>query len=200
MPGSLLNINVRSNIAPVLSRIASEYEQQIPFAIAFALTRTAQEAKQEVDRQLPEIFKDPTPFTLRAIGISRATKQNLASEVFIKDIQAKYLRLEITGGERTPAKRALVLPTAFTVDPYGNLPRNEIKTLLRRKDVFSGRVRGIAGIWLRARFGVTLLVAYEPRAKYQPIFHFADIVREVVAKRIKINMQGAIGVAIATAK
>lgn len=193
-------LNVTSDIDKVMDRVAARYKEQIPFATAFAITRTVREAKFEVDKKLPEIFDRPTPFTRNAIGYQAATKQTLTGKVFIKDIQAKYLALEITGGERRPTGRALVLPTDYPTDQYGNLPRTAVKQLLRRADVFSGKVRGIPGIWQRTGHGLTLLISYAAVAHYQPRFDFAGIVQKVVAARIQVNLIGALNVAVATAK
>jgi len=197
----MLTISVKSNLDAIMRDFERKYVKQIPFAMAKALTDTARDVQQEVTRQLPEIFDRPTPFTMRAIGFSRATKQSLTSTVFVKDIQAAYLKLEVLGGTRTPAKRALVLPTDLPTNQYGNIPRGQIKRLLARRDVFSGKVRGIAGIWQRtAARGLILLVAYEPKATYPKRFPFYDIGKRVVMQRIEPNFRAAWAYAVATAR
>ena len=196
----MFTINISSNVEQVMGRVVGEAQKQIPYAIALALTRTAAEAKLEVDKKLPEIFDRPTPFTMRAIGYKGATKQNLTSQVFVRDIQAKYLKLQVTGGTRTPRNRALVLPTDFPTDNYGNLPRGAVKRLLARSDVFSGKVRGVPGIWQRTGRGLVLLISYEPKATYQKRFDFVGIVRKVVEQRVRVNLEGALAVALRTAR
>jgi hypothetical protein len=123
--------------------------KQVSYATAVALTRTAQDAQQALTAELSRTFDRPSPFTLRGVAIKAATKQNLAATVFLRERQADYLAIQITGGSRRPLRRALLLPRNIGLDQYGNIPRGVISRLLARKDVFSGTVRGIPGIWQR---------------------------------------------------
>lgn len=196
----MLQFDVKSNIDQVARQLDSRFSRQVPFATARALTATAKEVQRAITDELPRIFDRPTPFTQRGIGMTMATKASLTSRVFIKDIQREYLQLQVRGGVRTPKKRALVLPAEVGLNAYGNIPRSRLKTLLARKDVFSGRVRGVAGIWQRTGSGLKLLVAYEPKATYEARFPFGLIAQRVIEKRLLPNFRASLASAIASAR
>jgi hypothetical protein len=66
--------------------------------------------------------------------------------------------------------------------------------------VFSGKVRGVAGIWQRTARGLLLLVAYAPKATYRKRFPFYEIRQRVALQRIKPNFEAAWAQAVATAR
>jgi len=196
----MLTINVKHNIDAVIRQLDAQ-QKQVPYATARALTMTAKDVQRDVTTAIPQLLDKPTPFTRNAVGITYATKMTLRSRVFIKDIQAKYLGIQITGGTRLPPKRALVVPFNVPVNAYGNLPRGRLRQLLNRKDVFSGRVRGVPGIWQRQRKGgVKLLIAYEPQAHYQARFPFAQMARRIVERTLLPNLRRALVDAMRTAR
>ncbi len=196
----MIVFSVTSNIKEVTDKLFGYLRRQIPYATARALTKTAQDVQADVTKELPKVFDRPNPFTMRAIAYDPANKSSLTSRVYIRPIQAAYLGLEITGGTRRPKKKALVLPTDYPTDQYGNIPRGTIKKLLARKDVFSGVVRGIGGIWQRTGHGLILLVSYEPKAEYKPRFDFQGIARRTITRVIGPNMDSAMREAIRTAR
>lgn len=217
-------------VSPQLQRLPRQIDdlakRQLPFATARALTTTAQLAAGNVTRQLPSIFDRPTPFTQRAIGMERATKSSLQARVFVKDIQAGYLRLQQTGGTRKPAKRALVLPVDMKLNSYGNMPKGAFQRLKAKPNTFVGTVKGVGGLWQRPprgkrrnsfyggghgtkgklrsgegfRTGLTLLARFEPEASYKPRFGFDAKVERVVRAAIGPAFRAELAQAIATAR
>ena len=196
----MISINVTSNIKAWSRDFDRRYVKQMPFAVAKALTQTAKDVQVEETKAINALFDRPTPFTQRAAGITPARKQNLVATVFLKDIQAAYLKLQVEGGTRYPKRRALVLPTDLPTNQHGNIPKGQIKRLLKRADVCSGTVRGVAGIWQRTGRGLLLLVSYEPKATYRKRFPFYDIARKVVAAKLRANFETAWASAVATAR
>ena len=197
----MIQFSVKSDIDAAIRQVEAKFRNQVPFATAKALTRTAQDVQRAIVDQLPAVFDRPTPFTMRGVGITYATKATLTSRVFLRDIQREYLQLQVTGGVELPKKVALVVPAGIDLNAYGNLPRNKVKSLLARKDVFSGRVRGVGGIWQRtANGGLKLLIAYEPKATYRRRFPFGAIARETIERRILPNFRAALAQAIGTAR
>lgn len=84
---------------------------------------------------------------------------------------------QVEGGTRFPARRAIPVPIGVRLNKFGNMPRRKLQTLLSKPNVFSGKVKGVAGLWERKRRGgVKLLVAYEPQARYRKRFPFHRIV------------------------
>ena len=134
----MISMSVKSDFAAVVERIDSKFWKQIPFATAKALTDTAKDVQRELNTTIDQVFDRPVPFTQKAIGVTFANKATLTSRVFVKDMQAAYLGLQISGGTRTPKKRALVIPgNLLPLNQYGNIPKGKIKALLARPDVFS---------------------------------------------------------------
>lgn len=196
----MINISVSSNIAETIKRLQAQ-AKQVPFAAAVALTKTAQSAAADVQQAMPTEIDRPIPFTVKSIGWQMATKATLRSAVFIRPLAAPYLAPLITGGVAKPKKRALLDPTNVPLNQYGNLPRGKIKQLLARKDVFSGKVHGVPGIWQRLkRGGVKLVVRYEPSQQKRAQFHFPDLVRKSVEKNFGRHFDEALRKAIATAR
>lgn len=197
----MLQFSVKTDVDRVVRQIDARFQRQVPFATAKALTATAQDVQKAITAELPIVFDRPTPFTLRAVAIAMATKASLRSRVFLRDIQREYLQLQIVGGVRTPKKRALVMPAGVALNSFGNIPRNKIKQLLARKDVFSGNVRGIGGIWQRTSDGrLKLLIAYEPQARYERIFPLGLIAQRTIERRLIPNLRASLERAIASAR
>jgi hypothetical protein len=68
------------------NRVMGQLPKQVRYASALALTRTAQDAQEQVRRQLPNRFIMRSQWVPKGIRIQRATKANLESTVhgFIK--------------------------------------------------------------------------------------------------------------------
>lgn len=132
--------------------------RQLPFAQVLAVNRTARLAQQSLSRALPGIFAKkgaPTPFTLRAVGMTTARKSSPVASVFIKRVQARYLGIEETGGDVTRAAgKPILTPVDASLNPFGNIPKGMLqrwKSNPRR--YFIGQVRGVYGVWERTGLG-----------------------------------------------
>ncbi len=187
----MIKIGGKVDIDGAMRWLTSLQREHIPAAQARALTETAQDAVTALQAQLPVDLDRPTPFTRGAFGVERATKSNLAAAVFIKDVQWQYLRFQVKGGTRYPKHKAVVEPIDVPLNQYGNMPRNYVRQLLSRKDVFVGKVNGAAGIYQRSGSKVKLLVAFSPQAEYKPRFDFKGIVHRVVKTRFRENFARA---------
>ena len=184
-----------------LNKKFQQLGDQVPFAVALGLTRIAQRAQNDAERGIVQRIDRPTPFTQRAVAIKTATKRRPEAVVFIKDRQGKYLKILETGGVEKPKRRALVVPVGVRLNQYGNMTKGRVKKLLARKDVFSGRINGTAGIWQRRkRKGPKLLVAYEDRRTVRPQLHFKDTVIASMRRHAVERMKSAADFAIKTAR
>jgi hypothetical protein len=197
---------IRVNNAEVDRILKGFSAKQLPFAIAKALTVTAQDAKREADKQLEKVLDRPTPFTKRAFGIARATKQRQRSSVFVKDIQAEYLQYAIEGGTRRPDRKAILVPVNIRLNKYGNIPSKaqgkKIRALLAKPNVFQGSVRGVSGIWQRTNKNkkLKLLIRLEDKVRYKRRLNFYGMVQGVAVKRLPINLKHSLNEAIRTAR
>lgn len=192
---------VRHELFKLADSLDAMGKKQVPFAAARSLTEVAFRAKNDVVALESAKFDRPTPFTLRGPGFTSATKSNLRSKVFIKDIQAQYLALQETGGTRSPAKTALVVPAGVRLNQYGNLPKGALARLKGQKNIFIGNVGGIGGVWQRLPGdALKLLIRFAPEAKYKPVFTYHSTVAARVTRDLPIVLRLAIVQAVKTAK
>lgn len=221
-------ISIKVDISGLERMAQMLHSEQVPFATAVALTRTAQDAANELNTVVPRYIDRPTPFTQKSFTQSRATKRDLRAVVFVKDIQAKYLRYQILGGNRAPDKIANKLPSTINLNEFGNIPRGEIAKLIalakagkrltkargkrlgisNKLDLFYGDPAGTGmppGIFKRVVNGdrnilIPLVVFLKKPAHYKPIFPMREIVQRVVQQKFAINFKIAFADAIKTAR
>jgi len=144
-----MTIDVRDAIAS-LTRQSNAGQKQVKFATRVALTRTGQQVKVAEEREMRDVFSNPTPFTMSSLYLRPATSSNLTAEVKLKDFAGKgipasvFLAPQIKGGMRGQKRfeRALrsigvledderVVPGAGAkLDAYGNIDRGQIVQIL----------------------------------------------------------------------
>lgn len=148
--GELMKISIKSNVDQVVAEMRNFPRNQLPFAIATALTKTAQDIKDAEIREVKDVFDRPTPYTLESFYVRPAKKTQLVASVGIKDFAGKgtpaikFLAAQINGGARRQKRfeRALqsvgAMPSGYyavpgsaaKLDAYGNLDRGLIVQLL----------------------------------------------------------------------
>lgn len=198
-------LKIDENLADLERELSIAAERQLPFAMALGLTETAKKAAEVERAELPRRLDQPTPFTERGIYMRGATRTRLEAEVGIKDVQAGYLKRQITGGVRLPKGRAIPIPVGQRRNKYGNMPRGTLRRLLARPDTFSGKVRGVGGIWQRkrGRLGknkVKLLIAYESSARYQRRLPFSKAGERRADQVFPVEFARAMTRALATSR
>ncbi len=144
----IFNFKIDTNVGAVLRGLDDVARSQAPFAMAKALTRTAQSAQKEIPAALDKSLDRPTEFTKRGTFIAAARKTNLIATIGFRDRQAGYLKYQIDGGFRAPSKVALRLPGNVTLDAFGNIPKGTINKLIEAAR--SGKY----GALVRRRLGV----------------------------------------------
>ncbi len=131
--------------AEVIGRAA----KQVPFVAAFALTNAMKDGREGERETMRSVFDKPTPYTLNALQVRPATKQNLKAELGFKEGFGgtpawKYLGPSVAGGQRKRKRFEIALTRAgilrsneFTVpgrgaqlDSYGNMNRGQIVRIL----------------------------------------------------------------------
>ena len=92
-----------------IQRVAAGVEKQMRFAIAMALTKTAQDAQQEIIRQLPERFTIRTGWVKQGVRYRPADKnaKNIISRVVDMD---SFMALQETGGDKLKQQKAMGIP------------------------------------------------------------------------------------------
>lgn len=225
------SINVKTNIDAFSKKITALAAKQLPFATAQALTAIAQAVVAAEQRNEQQVLDRPRPFTTGAIGVIRANKARMEATVFVKDITAAYLEPYQFGGSNRLNGRALLKPVGAIkdLDQFGNLPRNFLKKLKGRKDIFIGtiqtKVGPVSGVWQRdssvdvelplatrtgkirvskARLNTSgrlvLLVKFTDAHKATQYLDWFKVAERTVAKSFNREMGKALGRAIASAR
>lgn len=152
----MAEFDITSNIDVVLGFAAKLYADQMPFAVARALTKTQMLVAQEIYAEMPRVFDNPTAYTLDSVRVQPATKRELFSRVWLKDDTfkgtpaTKYLAPQVNGGERSlkrferalqargllPAGMVAVPGSAARMDQFGNVERGQIVQILSYFDAF----------------------------------------------------------------
>jgi hypothetical protein len=135
----------------LFSRQLTDLEKtQLPFVTMLAINQTAFETRQEWAQIMPKVFDRPTPLTQRAVLYRKATKDNLAADIFIRDeafkgvSPAKYLEAQVMGGTRRrtgkerklaaagllPAGHFAVPGLSAELDRYGNISLGQVNRIL----------------------------------------------------------------------
>jgi hypothetical protein len=200
-------LTITSDVARAEARFRAMVDRQMPFALSQALNDTGFKVREALGLQMQDDFDRPTPFTLRAFEVKRATKSTLEARVQARPVQAPYLALQAEGGSRRPERRALVVPGAVKLNKYGNLPRGALKRLLGRPDVFATSTRSprtshlAPGIYQRAnRMRLKLLISFEDEAQYAPLFDFENAAQAAAMKEIGPAFARRLEAALASAR
>lgn len=224
-----MELTLTSTIARVLPQLDQFTSKQAPFAIAKALTATAQAVRAEYVKQTPVAFDRPNAFTRQAWAMQRADKQGLTAYVFAKDKQARYLKYGVQGGgrrikgfekrfgadEHGPAD-ALVPTRNVRLDASGGVSLATIKRMQQNVNTsgtagryFIGKPNGAGknagrGWGIYARVGrnkrLQALMVFANTPRYRKRFDMTAIGGRVVNDQFVAQLQQAWAYAIRTAK
>ena len=145
-----MDINVRADVKQATKQLNRIQRQQVPFATALALTKTAQAAQKETTAEMPRVFDRPTRFTLNSVFVSPAKKRKLVAIVGLKDFIPKgtpagvYLLPQIFGGprrhkrfERALIRAGIMRPDEYAIpgkgerlNSFGNMTKGRITKIL----------------------------------------------------------------------
>lgn len=198
-----MRVDVSSNILEAISWVDRFGSDQIPFAVAAALTDTVRVVSQAETAAIKTAFDSPTPFTQRAVGMTPATKADLKAVVFLKDAQAQYLFNEIEGGKRDVKRfeqrfgaiggAAVVMPgKGAKLNQYGNISKAQILRIAQdlnsggtTQRFFKGVPKGTdmpPGIYARVNKNTSIvpLMVFAAQATYKKRFEFSEIAERKV--------------------
>jgi hypothetical protein len=206
----MFSISVRADIRKI-SRALDEFAyKQLPFATAQAINATAEKLRIAQRANMSKVLDAPTPFTLNAIAIKKATKSNPTAIVYVKPVAAAYLMPYETGGLNKLNSAALLKPVRAKVNQYGNLPRNLVKRLAARPNAFVGKVKTktgvVDGVWQRTKKtrgkqgGLKLMVRFEDAHEATQRLNYRKLAQTVVPATIAAELTIAMAKALATAR
>jgi hypothetical protein len=164
----MLNIKCVPHIDGALKALADIAKSQVPYATSVALNECAAIARDADIAEMRKAFKSPVPYTLGALAIRRATKQNLVATVAVKNQSGgrlspiHWLFPEVEGGSRNTKafEKALtnlgVLPSGWSAVPAGGAPLDaygnvsgalvrKILSVLQNSGFVGPRLPGIEG-------------------------------------------------------
>jgi hypothetical protein len=149
----MINVQVHG-LDALIRGLDSLAARQMPFAFSKSLTQVAYLAKTDTQDEMRRVFDRPTHFTLNSERVLRATRDNLESVVWFKDVSPTarhhYLEPQVYGGGR-PLKAFearlkargilpggwLIVPGAgASLDAFGNMRRGQIVEILSYFDSF----------------------------------------------------------------
>ena len=207
-----MEVVIKSNIDQVVKGLSRIQRKQIPFATSVAINDTAFGLQKEIKRQMPQKLDRPTPWTVSGVLVRKSKKTDLEAFVYMAGARGlpkesadrnKYIKYQVNGGTRHPKKSKIPVPSKnMKLNKYGNMPRNRIKSLIARKDVFVGNVKGIDGIWQRNKdnSGIKLMVGFENTADYRSRLPFNRIGQGYTSSKFTRNFERALARALASAR
>lgn len=203
-----------TKITTTFQPIAPQADRRIRKAAAVALTRTAYQVQSALVRGMQEDFDRPTPFTLRAFRVDMANAATLEATVWAMPLQARYLAIQIEGGDRNTKgfeKRMhlfggeVALPGAGAkLNQYGNMPLSFIKRVAgdqnsngTAKRFFVGTPKGQPGapegVWARVNDNnrIVPMMVFADDAQYQERFNMSAIAEQEVTATFESQLARA---------
>lgn len=146
-------IAARADFEKLAKRLGAT-QDQVPFATALALTRTASKVKEAERAEMARVFDRPRPWTLNSLRTKSATKRDLRAEVWFREFPQsanKYLGPQVFSGERllkrseeqiarknTAAQGKFFVPgQRAKLDRYGNVSRGALVRIISDLQVSS---------------------------------------------------------------
>jgi hypothetical protein len=214
---TVIHINITENIRQAIGSLDATFAKQVPFATSLAITKTAQDIPAAMGREAGSVFDRPRPFTTGAgaMYVKSATKHSLTAEAGYKDIQSRYLKWQIGGGDRVQKgfERALagmgMLPAGYLTTPgegikldaFGNIPRAQIIQILGQLKSGASVFKGRGKYMTRSGLFVVFPGATDPRVRHltpgvwerygnghriTPLIHYVD----AAAYRPRLDIAG----------
>ncbi|ASW00148.1 hypothetical protein [Paraburkholderia aromaticivorans] len=206
----MFTLSVRSDIRSVSRALSDLARKQLPFATAQAINATAARVKEAEQENMRKVLDAPTPFTVNSVAVKKATRANPVALVYVKPVAAAYLLPYEIGGTNKLNSHALLKPISAKVNQYGNLPRNLVKRLTGKPNVFVGKIQTKAGlvdgVWQRTkktrgkRAGLKLMVKFEDAHVVKQRLDYRGVGKRVLAATFRAELDRAVAKALASAR
>ena len=176
---------VRDNLKQVEKELKRKEKKHLPKATADALNNTAKKVVNALKAQTEKRLDRPRPTTVNAYTMSRANPKHLDATVFIKDIQAKFLKYVIDGG----IDNKVVVPTPnAALDQYGNIRGKKNKAFFRNK-VYR-KIRTGTGVFDKKGNLLAVVKDVNYTKKLLPFFKIGEgVVKNVLPKQLKLAIK-----------
>ena len=181
--------------ADEFSKALKKLGSDLPATLATGLNRTMRAIEQAELNAMESSLDRPSPFTMNALGVQLANSRHLDASIFLRPLQADYLKSTIEGGvvERT------IVPFKIKRDRHGNIPgkRRGWKGMSRSRSDFvskieKGRAAGKTGLWRKQGGSAFLLALADKQARREKRWPYFETAERVAAKRLQSDVLGAI--------
>ncbi|MDE1906638.1 MAG: hypothetical protein KGH75_09340 [Rhodospirillales bacterium] len=206
---------MKSNIDKLVASLSAFDERQLPYTIALALTRTAQEAREAVTAAMPGEFILRRTWILQGIRIVPAKKDNLVATIYSRD---PFMARQEYGGQKIPMDggRNIAIPLAARPDPRALIPEELLPAnlgmaeytvshngnLVTKKGTGGAAFRMVSNgktyLALRTAAGLKMMYLLVPSAHITPRLNMGEITMRVVKQRFAHNFILAAREAMAT--
>lgn len=184
---------------------------QVPFALAQALTWTAQSAQRAVQASLPKKFTIRRPFVSQSIKINPAKKATRPfADVGVTPRAAFMVNQETGGTKHSKSGHRLGVPVRSSKNTAGFpnkaalVPRSQTPAKMRGKPrVFVVNTRYGATIAKRegeARYPLVFLYWLKREAPIKPAFGFKRTTADAIGRDFATNFEASIAKALASAR
>ncbi len=208
-----IQLKILSNVADVVSRFQGIAKDQVPFATALALTRTAQDCRLRGIEEMKARFHVRRPFDLTVFRVNAATKDNFVASLGLTARGTAIFGKFLKDGDKTPTKgAAIAVPTpnvpeggdrrvAKELWPETGTQKSASSKLARYRSLGLFRIGNV--IFQRAGTGshdLTPVFALTPAARIKERFGVKQWGPDTVNKNWSKNFQDAFIKAVKTAK
>ena len=203
-----MEISVKVNTAEFNRWMNGVARDQVPFAMARALTRTAQDAQKDIKAELGSSFTLRNAHTARGIRITRAEKKDgfrMKSEVGSIDWYVKDQVDDRDSTRQPKAAKYRYIPKGARSGKKGRIPKRlKPAALTTLENVFwKPKADGTALVYQRmGKTGSRLKLLYVavPKQRIRPGFSFASKVRQTANRTLRRNLIRSMQSAIKSAK
>lgn len=179
---------------------------QVPFAVAMALTRTAQGIQQQLKQDVDKRFTLRNNFVRNAIRFDKATKRDLSAVVGVATsarYDTDFMERQEFGGLKTPRGRHLAIPVEAGRGKRGIIRKSQRPRALleNEKRYFTGFIKGTYGLWKRVKKGELKLIYKMPqKGQVKERLGLRDTVGRQMQAKFNKNLFDALDYAARTAR
>ena len=196
------SVVVNSNADDVKLRLKALRENQLPFGIALAQTRTAIAARKAIQKNAFDRFKlKNRGFPKIAISIREAAKHDYPKSealIFVKKTHA-YLELQERGGIKKKIGKRLAIPTRIVKKTAGGKIRaaQTVGKLRDKKKTFVDKDAQV--VWRTKKRPIGIFYLLRRRARIKPVFRFEEVGTETIRAEYPAIFRKSLKHAIKTA-